>query len=295
MKRVGFIGLGIMGGAMSLNLLKAGFPLTVWNRTRSKMKPLLEAGAQGAESPKEVAEKSEIIIDMVTDSSDVEEVLLGPKGVVHGARPGSIAVDMSTISPAVTTGIAIELEKKGIRMLDAPVTGGDIGARQGTLSIIVGGDADAFHECLPIFQAMGKTITHVGGHGMGQIVKLCNQIMVGINMLGVAEGLMFASRAGVDLQKVMTAISGGAAASWQLTNNGAKLLKGDLEPGFKVAHYIKDLRLIMESAGGMKLPLMGTGVVYQMFRTLDAMDMQEKGTQAMIAAVEKLAEAKLVG
>ena len=185
MKRVGFIGLGIMGGAMSMNVLKAGFPLTVWNRTRSKMKPLLDAGAQPADSPKRVAENSDVVIDIVTDSPDVEDVLLGPNGVVHGAEPGSIAIDMSTISPAVTTRIVIELERKGIRMLDAPVTGGDVGAKQGTLSIMVGGDPDAFQECLPVFQAMGKTITHVGGHGMGQVVKLCNQIMVGINMLGV--------------------------------------------------------------------------------------------------------------
>lgn len=294
MKRVGFVGLGIMGGAMSMNVLEAGFPLIVWNRTRSKMKPLLDAGAEGAVSPKEVAENSDIVIDVVTDSPDVEEVVLGPSGVIHGARPGCVVIDMSTISPAVTLRIAMELETKGVRMLDAPVTGGDIGAKQGTLSIMVGGDADVFQECLPVFQAMGKTITHVGGHGMGQVVKLCNQIMVGINTLGVAEALMFASRAGVDLQKAMTATSGGSAASWQLTNNGAKLLKGDLEPGFKVAHYLKDLRLIMESAGEMKLPLMGTGVVYQMFRSLDSMGMQDKGTQAVIRVVEKLAEARLL-
>jgi len=294
LKRLGFIGLGIMGSGMSMNLLKAGFPLTVWNRTTSKMKPLIDGGAAGAGSPREVAERSDIIIDIVTDSPDVEEVLLGPNGVIHGASPGAIVIDMSTISPTVTRRIASELTKKGVRMLDAPVSGGDAGARSGTLSIMVGGEADVFQECLPIFQAMGKNIVHVGGHGMGQMVKLCNQILVGMNTLAVAEALMFASRAGVDLEKAFAAVSGGAAGSWQLTNNGVKMMKGDLEPGFKVRDYLKDLRLIMEEASEMKLPLMGVAVVQQMFRILDAEGLRDKGTQAVIRAVEKLAEAKLL-
>jgi 3-hydroxyisobutyrate dehydrogenase len=294
LKRIGFIGLGLMGSGMSMNLLKAGFQLTVWNRTASKTKPLFDAGAKVARSPREVAENSDVVVDIVTDSPDVEEVLLGRNGVVHGTRPGMIVVDMSTISPAVTRRIASELGKVGVRMLDAPVSGGDIGARNGTLSIMAGGDADAFEECLPVFQAMGKNIVHVGGHGMGQTVKLCNQILVGMNMLAVAEALMFASRAGVDLDKVFAAISGGAAGSWQLTNNGSKLLRGDLEPGFKVKDYLKDLRLIAEEAAEMKLPLMGASVVSQMFRSLDAEGLRDKGTQAVIRAVEKLAEAKLL-
>ena len=294
MKRVGFIGLGLMGSGMSMNLLRAGFPLTVWNRTRSKMRALLEAGAEGAGSPREVAERSDVVIDIVTDSPDVEEVLLGPNGVVHGAKPGTIVIDMSTISPAVTRRIAEELGKEGVRMLDAPVSGGDTGARNGTLSIMVGGDPETFEECLPLFQAMGKTITHVGGHGMGQTVKLCNQILVGLNMLAVAEALIFASKAGVDLERALAAVSGGAAGSWQLTNNGAKLLRGDLEPGFKVKDYLKDLRLIMEAATEMKLPLLGTSVVQQMYRSLDAEGLRQKGTQAVIRAVEEIARAKLL-
>jgi len=283
-----------MGSGMSMNLLRAGFNITAWNRTPSKMKLLLDAGAKGAKSPREVAEASEIVVDIVTDSSDVEEVLLGPNGVIHGAKPGTIVVDMSTISPSVTRRIAEELGKKGVRMLDAPVSGGDIGAREGTLSIMVGGDPEAYEECLPVFRAMGKTITHVGGSGMGQTVKLVNQILVGMNMLGVAEALMFASRSGVDLGKCLTAISGGAAGSWQLTNNGAKLLRGDLEPGFKVKDYLKDLRLIMEVASDVRLPLLGTSVVQQMFRSLDADGLRQKGTQAVIRAVEKLAGSKLI-
>lgn len=295
MKRIGFIGLGLMGSGMTMNLLKAGFPLTVWNRTPGKMEALVKAGAKAARSPREVAEKSDIVIDIVTDSDDVEQVLLGPDGVVHGARPGTIVIDMSTISPIKTREMAAKLKEKGIRMLDAPVSGGDIGARNGTLSIMVGGEKDAFDEAVPVFQAMGKTITHIGGHGDGQVTKAVNQILVGMNMLAVAEALMFASKAGVDLKKVHAAVAGGAAGSWQLTNNGAKLLVGDLEPGFKVKDYVKDLRIIMETAAETKMPLLGTAVVQQMFRELDAEGLRDKGTQAVIIPVEKLANKKLLG
>ncbi len=284
-----------MGSGMTMNILKAGFPLTVWNRTPSKMEALVKAGAKAARSPREVAERSDIVIDIVTDSSDVEQVLLGPEGVVHGARPGTIVIDMSTISPIKTREMAAKLGEKGIRMLDAPVSGGDIGARNGTLSIMVGGEKDAFDEAVPVFQAMGKTITHIGGHGDGQVTKAVNQILVGMNMLAVAEALMFASKAGVDLKKVHAAVAGGAAGSWQLTNNGAKLLVGDLEPGFKVKDYVKDLRIIMETAAETKMPLLGTAVVQQMFRELDAEGLRDKGTQAVIIPVEKLANKRLLG
>ncbi|HUS77566.1 MAG TPA: NAD(P)-dependent oxidoreductase [Patescibacteria group bacterium] len=294
MKRIGFIGLGLMGSGMSMNLLKAGFPVTVWNRTKSKMEPLIEAGAAMAGSPRQVAEASEIVVTIVTDSPDVEEVLLGQDGVVHGAKPGTIVIDMSTISPSVTRKVAAELGKKGVRMLDAPVSGGDIGARSGTLSIMVGGDAEVYNECMPLFEAMGKTITHVGPQGAGQIVKACNQILVGMNMLGVAEALLFAKKAGADLEKCHAAVSGGAAGSWQLTNNGAKILRGDLEPGFKVKDYLKDLRIIMETAAEVKMPLPGTAIVQQMYRNLDAEGMRQKGPQAVICAVERLAGEKLV-
>jgi len=293
LKRVGFIGLGIMGASMSANILKAGFPVTVWNRTAAKAESLVKAGAKLAESPKEVAEKSDIVIDFVTDSKDVEEVLLGANGVVHGAKPGTIVVDMSTISPIKTREMAARLKEKGIRMLDAPVSGGDIGAKNATLSIMVGGDKDALDEVMPIFQAMGKTITHIGGHGDGQVCKAVNQILVGMNMLAVAEGLVFAKKAGVDPKKVHAAISGGAAGSWQLTNNGAKLLVGDHEPGFKVKDYLKDLRIIMETSDSVKMPLPGTAIVQQMFKNLDAEGMKDKGTQAVVTAVEKLAKEKL--
>jgi 2-hydroxy-3-oxopropionate reductase len=294
LKRIGFIGLGLMGSGMTMNLLKAGFPLTVWNRSPEKMKTIIAAGAKSANSPRDVAENSDIVICIISDSLDVESVLLGPSGVVHGAKPGTIVVDMSTISPIKTREIAEKLKTNGIIMLDAPVSGGDIGARNGTLSIMVGGPKGAFEEVLPIFQAMGKTITHIGGNGDGQVVKAVNQILVGMNMLAVAEALMFAKKAGINLEKCHAAVAGGAAGSWQLTNNGAKLLKGDLEPGFKVKDYIKDLRIIMETAADIRMPLVGTAVVQQMFRNLDAEGLRDKGTQAVIVAIEKLANSKLV-
>jgi 3-hydroxyisobutyrate dehydrogenase len=283
-----------MGSGMSMNLIKAGFPVSVWNRTTSKMAPLVEAGAKAVNSPKEVAETSDIIISIVTDSPDVEEVILGSEGVIHGASAGDIMIDMSTISPAVTRRIADKLRSKGVLMLDAPVSGGAIGARDGTLSIMVGGNTKTFQEVLPVFEAMGKTITHVGGNGMGQTVKLVNQILVGTTMLGVAEALMFAKKSGVDLERCHAAVSGGAAGSWQLTNNGARLLNGDMEPGFKIKDYLKDLRLIMEAAAQVKMPLVETSVVHQMFRSIEAEGLTQKGTQAVIKAIEKLAGEKLV-
>ena len=280
---------------MSKNLLKAGYPVTVWNRTASKMEPLVEAGAKAAGSPREVAENSDVVIDIVTDSPDVEQVLLGPDGVIHGAREGMICIDMSTISPITTREISAKLAEKGVKMLDAPVSGGVIGANNGTLSIMVGGDEGVFDECLPIFEAMGKTITHVGGIGDGQITKAVNQILVGTTMLGVAEALVFAKKAGVNVEKCHAAVSGGAAGSWQLINNGGRVLRGDMEPGFKIKHYLKDLRIIMETAESIEMPLPATSLVQQMYRGMQAEGLLEKGTQAVSMMVEKLANEKIVG
>jgi len=293
LKRIGFIGLGLMGAGMSRNLLKAGYQVTVWNRTESKMKPLVEAGAKPAKSPREVAKSSDVVITMVTDSSDVEEVLLGTSGAVHGSKKGDIFIDMSTISPIATKDVASKLKEKGVEMLDAPVSGGVIGATNGTLSIMVGGDPNVFEECKPILQTMGKTITYIGGIGDGQVCKAVNQILVGTTMLGVAEALVFAAKAGVDLEKVHAAVSGGAAGSWQLTNNGERLLKGDHEPGFKIKDYLKDLGIIMETASANKMPLPATGLVHQLFIHCDAMGMRDKGTQAVAVAIEKLANKKI--
>ena len=294
MKRIGFIGLGLMGSGMSRNLLKAGYPVTVWNRTESKMRHLVEAGAKAAKSPRDVAKGSDVVVAMVTDSVDVEEVLLGPSGAVHGAKKGDVFIDMSTISPIATREMAARLEEKGVEMLDAPVSGGVIGAENGTLSIMVGGKPEVFEMCRPVLQAMGKTITYIGGHGDGQVCKAVNQILVGTTMLGVAEALVFAAKAGVNLERVHAAVSGGAAGSWQLTNNGERLLKGDHEPGFKIKDYLKDLSIIMDTAAESKTPLPATGLVHQLFRHCDAMGMRDKGTQAVVVALEKLANKRIV-
>lgn len=289
MKKIGFIGLGIMGRPMAINILSAGFPLVVWNRTKSKMKPLVSLGARSANSPKEVAEISDVVITMLTDSPDVEEVVLGPEGVIKGVHEGLTVIDMSTISPIVTRRIAEVLEEKGVEMLDAPVSGGEKGAIEGTLSIMVGGKSEIFQECLSILETMGKNIVHVGDYGMGQMVKLCNQVICGLNQLAVCEGIMLGARAGLDMDKMMKVVTAGAAGSWQLSNIGPKILKGDLEPGFKVRHFLKDLRLIMETAKELKLPLPGTGLVYQLYRAVGAEGKEEKGVQALIVILEKLA------
>ena len=294
LKKIGFIGIGLMGKGMSLNLLKAGYPVTVWNRTEAKTKPVVDAGAKLAKTPKEVAENSDIVISIVTGSDDVEEVILGENGAIYGAKKGDVFIDMSTISPIATVKIAEELEKKGVEMLDGPVSGGVIGATNGTLIIMVGGKEKVFEECKPILEAMGKTITYIGGNGDGQVCKAVNQILVGTTMLGVAEALVFAAKAGVDVERVHQAVSGGAAGSWQLTNNGARLLKDDMSPGFKIKDYIKDLRIIMETGDANKMPLPATALVLQMFRHCQAEDMLQDGTQAVVRAVEKLAGQKLV-
>jgi len=293
-KRIGFIGLGVMGKPMATNLLKAGYPLTVWNRTRSKMNDLVAMGAYGANSPKEVAERSDVVITMVTDSPDVEEVILGPNGVIHGARPGLIVIDMSTISPIVTRKIAGELAKKGVKMLDAPVSGGEKGAIEATLSIMVGGPREVFEECLPIFRVLGKKITYMGSTGMGQTAKLCNQVICALNIQAVCEGLMLGAKAGLNLKRLLEAISAGAASSWMLINLGPKMLERDFKPGFKIRHQQKDIRLALALASELKLPLPGTALVQQMLRVVEAEGLGEEGTQAAIVAMEKIAGRKLL-
>jgi len=294
-KRLGFIGLGVMGGPMARNLLAAGYPLTVWNRTRSRMDELVSLGAAAAGSPRGVAEGSDVVITMVTDSPDVEEVVLGPSGVIEGARPGMTVVDMSTISPRVARRVAEVLAEKGIRMLDAPVSGGDVGAREGTLSIMVGGPEEAFRECLPILQVLGKRVTYMGGSGMGQAAKLCNQVICVLNIEAVCEGLMLGARAGLDLERLLEVVTAGAAGSWMLSNLGPKMVKRDFEPGFRVSHQQKDLRLALSAAAELGLPLPGTALVQQMFRAVEAEGMAGKGTQALIVALEKLAGLRLDG
>ncbi len=294
-ERVGFIGLGIMGGGMAANLVRAGFPLRVWNRTPARMEPLLALGAQPATSPADVAAGSDVIITCVSDTPDVEAVILGEDGVIHGASPGALVIDMSTISPQVTQAIAAKLEATGIHMLDAPVSGGSEGAARGTLSIMVGGEADQVERAMPIFQAMGKTITHIGDHGAGQTVKLVNQILVVGNALAMSEALLFAQAGGVDLSKTLDAVTPGAAGSWMLSNRGPQIVARDWRPGFTIDLQQKDVRLVLAAADQLGVPLPATSLIFNLYRTLQARGLGSEGNHALIKAFEHLAGIEVGG
>ncbi len=295
-ERLGFIGLGIMGKPMTKNLLNAGYSVTVWNRSQPSIDECVGYGAAAAKSAREVAEKSDVVITMVTASGDVREVVLGSSGVIEGIRPGMTLIDMTTMSPKVTKEIATRLEEKEVTMLDAPVSGGDTGAKAGTLSIMVGGPGDALKRCMPIFEVLGKNITHIGEeHGSGQVTKLCNQIGCALNLLAVCEELTLAAKSKINLKRMLSAISAGAAGSWQLSNLGPKILDRDLEPGFMVKTIQKDLRLVMEAAGDGEATLPGVALVHQLFHSVEADGLYEKGTQALVTAIEKLAATKIEG
>ena len=288
--RIGFIGLGIMGKSMAQNLLKGGFQLTVYNRSKPPVDLLVSAGASSASSPKAVAERSDVVITMVTDSEAVSEVVLGKGGVVEGAHEGLVLIDMSTISPSATRTISATLAGKGVSMLDAPVSGGDTGAREGALTIMVGGPHSVFEGCLPILQVMGKKVVHMGATGAGQFTKLANQVLVACNMIGVCECLMFAKKAGLDLEKVVDSLSAGAASSWSLVNLGPKIVRRDFSPGFKVKLLQKDLRYAISAAGEMNAPLPATALVHQLYSQLDEKGLGGLGTQALVTALEQLSE-----
>ena len=285
--QIGFVGLGIMGAPMALNLLKAGFSLKVYNRTdRPRVQEVVDAGGERVPTPAAAADGSDVIITMVTDTPDAEKVIIGEEGVLQTARAGSTVIDMSTISTRVTREIAAALREKDVHMLDAPVSGGDVGAQQGTLSIMVGGEQSVFDDCLPVFEAMGKFITLVGGNGAGQTTKACNQIAVSVANLAMAEALMLAAASDLDVGKVVDAISGGAAGSWQLTNLGPRILKGDFAPGFMVRLQQKDLKLVLEAANDVKLALPGVSLAHQFFNIVERLGCADEGTQALIKAYE---------
>ncbi|MEK7276910.1 MAG: NAD(P)-dependent oxidoreductase [Chloroflexota bacterium] len=288
MERIGFIGLGIMGRGMARNLLKAGFEVRDWNRTASRMDELTTDGAKRTASPADLAAQSDVIIVCVSDTPDVEAVILGEGGVLHGVKPGALVIDMSTISPHATREMAAKLKEKGAHMLDAPVSGGSEGAARGTLSIMVGGEADQFARALPVFQALGKTITHVGEHGAGQMVKLVNQILVVGNALAMCEALLFAQAGGLDLQKTLDAVAGGAAGSWMLSNRGPQIIHRDWRPGFTIDLQQKDVRLILKAADQLGVPLLGTGTIFNLYRMLQSQGLGGEGNHALIKALEKL-------
>jgi 3-hydroxyisobutyrate dehydrogenase len=286
--KIGFIGLGIMGMPMAKNLLKAGFEVVAHNRSRSAVNELVALGAESAGSPKEVAERSEVVITMLPDTPDVREVLLGKGGVVEGIHPGMTIVDMSTISPKASMEMAQLFKEKGIAVLDAPVSGGQKGAVDGTLSIMVGGNADVFAKCIPIFNALGKTITLVGPNGAGETVKLCNQVICALNIVSMCEGMRLCRKAGVEVSKMVDVVSGGLGASNIITNLAPKILKEDMAPGFKLRLQQKDIRLALQLAEALKLPLPASGLAHQIFRIAEAQGLGENGTQALIKAYELL-------
>ncbi|GIV95922.1 MAG: tartronate semialdehyde reductase [Herpetosiphonaceae bacterium] len=292
---VGFIGLGIMGRGMARNLLRAGFPLTVWNRTASRVEELVAAGAAAATTPVDLAAKSTIIITCVSDTPDVEAVILGEAGVIEGVQAGTLVIDCSTISPQTTQQIAARLAEKGAHMLDAPVSGGSEGAERGTLSIMVGGDEQQVQRAMPVLQAMGKTITHIGGIGTGQMTKLVNQILVAGSMMAMAEALLFAQAGGLNLQKVLEAVSGGAAGSWTLSNRGPQVLRRDWRPGFTIDLQQKDLRLVLQAADQLGVPMLSTSMIFNLYRTLQAAGAGAEGNHALIKALEQLARIEVGG
>jgi len=285
---IAFIGTGIMGGPMACNLRAAGYPVTVHNRTRAKAQPALDAGAAWADSPAQAAAEADVVITCVTDTPDVRAVLLGPDGVIETARPGTICIDMSTISPDATVEMAARLAEKGIQLLDAPISGGQKGAVEAKLSIMIGGPAEAVDKVRPILQAMGRAITHCGPVGSGQTTKLANQVMVVHTLMSMAEGLAFAEKAGLNLETTLAATSAGAAGSHSLKVLGAKVLAGDMAPAFMVDLQLKDLRLVMEHARRIGQPLPGTALVMQLLQALAAQGRGRDGTQALIDVIRRL-------
>jgi 2-hydroxy-3-oxopropionate reductase len=288
-EQVGFIGLGIMGQGMARNLLKAGFGLTVWNRTASRADALVSEGATRASSPEDLAAQCDLIIICVSDTPDVEAVLFDEAGVFHGVRSGSLVVDCSTISPIKTQQFAATLAEKGVHMLDAPVSGGSEGAALGTLSIMVGGEAGQVERAMPYLEAMGKSITHVGGNGAGQMVKLVNQILVANSMLALGEAFLFAQAGGLDLEKTLKAVEGGAAGSWTLSNRGPQVIERDWRPGFMIDLQQKDIRLILEAADALGVPLLGCSTVFHLYRTLQNLGCGAEGNHALVRALENMA------
>ncbi len=282
--KIGFIGLGIMGLPMSRNLIKTGYTLNVFNRSKKSMGELVSLGANACSSPKEVASMSDIIITMLPDSPEVQEVVLGKDGVIEGMHAGSTLIDMSTIAPSVSISIAKRIEAKSASMLDAPVSGGQKGAIDGTLSIMVGGKKEVFDSCMPVLKAMGKVIVLVGNNGAGSTVKLCNQVICAINIISMCEGITLCRKSGVDVTKMIEAVSAGLGASNILSNLAPKILKGDMEPGFKIKLQQKDIRLALQLADELKAPLPVSGLTHQIFRIAESKGLGDKGTQAIIEA-----------
>lgn len=288
--RIGWIGTGVMGASMCGHLLDAGHPVRVFTRTAAKAQPLVERGAAWAASPHDAAADADVVFTMVGFPADVRDVYFGAHGVLSSVRAGATLVDMTTTSPTLAKEIADAARGKGVGALDAPVSGGDVGARNATLSIMVGGDTATFERTLPLLQRLGKTIVHQGAPGAGQHAKLCNQIVISGTMIGVCESLLYGRRAGLDLETMLQSIRGGAAACWALDNLAPRILKDNFEPGFFVDHFVKDMALALEEAQRMQLPLPGLALVHAIYVRAQQLGYGRKGTQALYLALDEMAK-----
>ena len=286
--RVGWIGTGVMGRSMCGHLIDAGYPATVTTRTPEKAATLLEKGGVWAASPREVAERSDVVFSIVGYPADVREVILGPQGALAGARSGSTLVEMTTSEPSLAVEIHAAAAANGVAALDAPVSGGDVGARNATLSIMVGGDAEAVERIRPLLEVIGKTIVHEGGPGAGQHTKMVNQILISSGMIGVCEALLYGFRAGLDLEKVLEVVAVGAAGSWSLSNYGPRMLRGDFDPGFFVEHFVKDMEIALAEARRMDLALPGLALAHELYVALRAQGGGRLGTQSLLLALARL-------
>jgi 3-hydroxyisobutyrate dehydrogenase len=293
--RIGWIGTGVMGTSMCGHLLAAGYQATVYNRTRAKVGALLEKGAVEAFSPQEVAAASDVTFTIVGFPHDVREVTLGSNGTLAGARSGSVLVDMTTSEPALAREIFEAARAKGVDAVDAPVSGGDVGAREARLSIMIGGEPAVVAALTPLFQTMGKTIIHQGPAGAGQHTKMVNQVLIATNMIGVCEALLYGSRAGLDLNTVMQSVASGAAGSWSLSNLGTRMIAGNFDPGFVVEHFLKDMGIALAEAKRMKLALPGLALAEQLYRAVEAQGHGRKGTHALMLALARLSNIEWKG
>lgn len=288
--RVGWIGTGVMGRSMCGHLIQAGYRSTVYNRSSNKTAELVAAGAKLAASPAEVARQSDVVFTIVGFPRDVREVILGEEGVLQGAESGMTVIDMTTSQPSLAEEIAAAAQQRGIAAIDAPVSGGDTGARNAALSIMIGGEAAAVKRLDPLFQLMGKTIVHQGGPGKGQHTKMVNQTLIASGMIAVCEGLLYATRVGLDLPTVLESVGSGAAGSWSLSNLAPRMIDGDFDPGFFVEHFIKDMRIALEEAARMNLALPGLALAHQLYQAVAAQGHAKDGTQALILALAELSQ-----
>ena len=285
---IGWIGTGVMGNSMCRHIIEGGHRVIVYNRTRDKTKNLIELGALWADSPYDVAKNSEVIFTIVSTPDDVRDIYLSDKGILNGVKGGGIVVDMTTSSPKLAEEIYEIAKKKGIQSLDAPVSGGDIGAKNATLSIMVGGDKDTFDRVLPLFKLMGKNITYMGGAGKGQHTKMANQIHIATTMIGAVESLLYGYKAGLNLDEMIKAIGSGAAGSWTINNLGPRIIKRNFDPGFFIDHFVKDMGIALDEAKRMKLSLPGLSLANQFYIAAQAMGLGKNGTQALALVLEKL-------